>query len=240
MTTLDGVFDTTYVTAGGSHDIATRHVASLKLAQTALDDLAGRADLREVLLAMGLKQPPSKVVDRSECGTATGWDLHKARDEKPCRSCSAAHALAARQAIADRRAARLVEKPIAHGTPAGFMAHYRRGEQPCLPCVDAEHARKTQPPKTERRRPPCGTRQGYEAHCRRKEDKCAPCKAAKAVWRREQLAEERAAREKATVENRARIDEMIASLPLGTSEEAAAERGERVDALLDQVLGGVS
>jgi hypothetical protein len=238
MTTLDGVFDTTYVTAGGSHDIETRRVAGLKLTQTAIDDLA-HADLRDVLLAMGLKAAPPKVGNRApECNTVAGWDRHKARGEKPCRSCSAAHALAERKAIADRKAARLVEKPIAHGTPAGFMAHYRRGEQPCLPCVDAEHARKTQPPKSERRRPPCGTRQGYEAHCRRKEDKCGPCRAAKAVWRREQLAEERAAREKATAENRARIDEMIASLPLGTSEEDAAERGERVDALLDRVLVG--
>jgi hypothetical protein len=151
--------------------------------------------------------------------------------------------MAARTAKAEREAARaagVAARPIVHGTPAGFMAHYRRGEPACLPCVDAEHARKTQPPKGERRRPPCGTRQGYEAHLRRKEEACEPCRNAKATYRRDKLAEARAAREKATAEARKTIDAMLASLPLGTSDEAAAERGERVDALLDRVLGGVS
>jgi hypothetical protein len=237
MTTLDGVFDTTYVTAGGSHDIETRRVAGLKLTQTAID-LQATSDLRDMLLAIGLKAPPTEV--RPPHGRATpkpaGTSTRRAA-EKPCRSCSAAHAQAAREAIAARKAAKF-EKLFAHGTPAGFMTHYRRGEQPCLPCVDAEHARKTQPPKSERRRPPCGTRQGYEAHCRRKEAACGPCKDAKAVWRREQLAEARAVKEQAAAERGARIDAMLASLPGGSSQRAAAARGERVDELLDSVLVG--
>jgi hypothetical protein len=240
VSTLDGTLDVTRLAGGSSlHTAETIRTAGVKITQTAID-LQATSDLRDMLLALGLKAPRPKYGHRTDdCGTEAGWHLHKGRSERPCRACSAAHAQAAREAIAARKAAKL-EKLFAHGTPAGFMTHYRRGEQPCLPCVDAEHARKTQPPKSERRRPPCGTRQGYEAHCRRKEAACGPCKDAKAVWRREQLAEARAVKEQAAAERGARIDAMLASLPGGSSQRAAAARGERVDELLDSVLGVAS
>lgn len=141
------------------------------------------------------------------CGTATGVQAHKARNEPPCPGCrkfmtnpapvkatiQAPHVGPRPRRTPDRlvKARRVIEC----GTVPGYRRHKRRKEESCQPCRGAmradqklrESARKEPNAPKPPRRPrspsskplsPCGTPAARQRHILNGEKPCDPCRVA--------------------------------------------------------------
>lgn len=151
------------------------------------------------------------------CGTAKGWQAHKASNTRCCKWCAPYDPRLAkpkkevvvrqkpgpkpRKKVADRdhKSIRIGRPPAKCGTPAGYTKHIRRKETACQPCRDAaakykKDHRAKQPPKPPRTPAVCGTAAGYMKHYRAKEKACGTCNAANNKKSRDSAARKKAAK----------------------------------------------